>query len=79
MPNALPATTLPICPRLGQAHECAGLHILLLGQKHTEYTDENEDSISLEWVAIFTIITICLRCLQCFDAVGWVAGRASGL
>jgi len=22
---------------------------------------------------------ITLKCLQCFDAVGWVAGRASGL
>ena len=22
---------------------------------------------------------ICISCLQCFDAVGWAAGRASGL
>ena len=22
---------------------------------------------------------LCVLCLQCFDAVGWAAGRASGL
>ena len=25
------------------------------------------------------IVNFPTRCLQCFDAVGWVAGRASGL
>jgi len=25
------------------------------------------------------IIIIIISCLQCFDAVGWAAGRASGL
>ena len=24
-------------------------------------------------------ISMCVCCLQCFDTVGWVAGRASGL
>jgi len=30
---------------------------------------------------LLAIITVVLNilCLQCFDAVGWVAGRASGL
>jgi len=27
----------------------------------------------------FEIYVATLTCLQCFDAVGWVAGRASGL
>jgi len=26
----------------------------------------------------FTFLCVCV-CLQCFDAVGWAAGRASGL
>ena len=24
-------------------------------------------------------VSVAIHCLQCFDAVGWVAGRASGL
>ena len=27
----------------------------------------------------FYMLLCCARCLQCFDAVGWAAGRASGL
>jgi len=27
----------------------------------------------------FSFISIMNNCLQCFDAVGWAAGRASGL
>jgi len=30
-------------------------------------------------VIIIIIIIIVIICLQCFDAVGWAAGRASGL
>ena len=33
-------------------------------------------------VIIFVVILVLMPsvlCLQCFDAVGWVAGRASGL
>ena len=26
-----------------------------------------------------TVLPVSLYCLQCFDAVGWAAGRASGL
>ena len=29
-------------------------------------------------LAFVFIVSMCL-CLQCFDAVGWAAGRASGL
>ena len=28
---------------------------------------------------IYTVLIVIIRCLQCFDAVGWAAGRASGL
>ena len=28
---------------------------------------------------VFTFYCIYFSCLQCFDAVGWAAGRASGL
>jgi len=32
-------------------------------------------------VSVFNVYFFCLQCscLQCFDAVGWAAGRASGL
>ena len=29
--------------------------------------------------SIFTLDVLAPYCLQCFDAVGWAAGRASGL
>jgi len=29
--------------------------------------------------AIFFVTVTSAQCLQCFDAVGWAAGRASGL
>jgi len=35
--------------------------------------------ISLNAYSIFTQIFSFGECLRCFDAVGWVAGRASGL
>ena len=28
---------------------------------------------------LMLLLVICSICLQCFDAVGWAAGRASGL
>jgi len=30
-------------------------------------------------ISDFCIIWVAEQCLQCFDAVGWAAGRASGL
>jgi len=30
-------------------------------------------------IIISSSSTCCIPCLQCFDTVGWVAGRASGL
>jgi len=35
--------------------------------------------ILFECCGLFCQWLVCLVCLQCFDAVGWVAGRASGL
>jgi len=32
---------------------------------------------SSTWLS--SVSLICGHCLQCFDAVGWAAGRASGL
>ena len=41
------------------------------------------DSAKMSDVFIFfrnyLLLTISEECLQCFDAVGWAAGRASGL
>jgi len=31
--------------------------------------------VSCQWLSQ----RVCVWCLQCFDAVGWAAGRASGL
>ena len=28
---------------------------------------------------VYWLIVYCINCLQCFDAVGWAAGRASGM
>jgi len=36
-------------------------------------------SISVLQLLGFTFFYLFMHCLQCFDAVGWVAGRASGL
>ena len=40
--------------------------------------DHDDSTINIV-VAIIVIIIVCFDCLQCFDAVGWAAGRASGL
>ena len=36
-------------------------------------------SHSLTRPLMFTSVVLLHNCLQCFDAVGWAAGRASGL
>ena len=30
-------------------------------------------------MTVFVTVFMVIVCLQCFDAVGWAAGRASGL
>ena len=47
------------------------LHYLILQAKN-----QNTDKTG-QWV--YGCIVECQYVLQCFDAVGWVAGRASGL
>jgi len=37
------------------------------------------DVVSLFRINFSTLLIIGMNCLQCFDAVGWAAGRASGL
>jgi len=39
----------------------------------------NTSSFNNNAYEIKPIWLLCMPCLQCFDAVGWVAGRASGL
>jgi len=41
----------------------------------TGYDDSAINSV----MVIIIIIIIIIRAQQCFDAVGWAAGRASGL
>ena len=36
------------------------------------------DNFLVDWI-IGVCVCVCVCCLQCFDAVGWAAGRASGL
>jgi len=44
-------------------------------------TRSSQITLRLVNIIIIIIITFLILsiCLQCFDAVGWVAGRASGL
>jgi len=42
------------------------------------YWTSNVEHI-VAFTAIFSNICTAHLCLQCFDAVGWAAGRASGL
>jgi len=43
----------------------------------------DRDSRTKAWFSMpfgnFILIFVYFYCLQCFDAVGWAAGRASGL
>jgi len=39
----------------------------------------NQTNCSTSSDSAFADILCACKCLQCFDAVGWVAGRASGL
>ena len=43
----------------------------------TGYDDSAINSVMV--IIIIIIIIIIIRAQQCFDAVGWAAGRASGL
>jgi len=30
-------------------------------------------------ISLYSLLVFIVDCLQCFDAVGWAAGRASGM
>jgi len=36
-------------------------------------------SFCVAWIVYTVLVKTEQKCLQCFDAVGWTAGRASGL
>ena len=47
----------------------------------TAVVTKTNGALLIHFLGLFTLITYIslLTCLQCFDAVGWVSGRASGL
>jgi len=53
------------------------LSCLVLGS----FIDRTGGIITIIIIIIMQCLTrhVCVVCLQCFDAVGWMAGRASGL
>jgi len=55
----------------------ASLGMLIPGKLHSRV--EKCNSPGLERDSRFRLSTYLLLTLQCFDAVGWAAGRASGL
>jgi len=48
-------------------------HLVSMKNHHDDYTYLNTQIINILQYVYTTV------CLQCFDAVGWAAGRASGL
>ena len=61
-------------------HELTGItsvffpHHLFLKKTFTE------SGTVFQWADVFSVTQSAVSvCLQCFDAVGWAAGRASGL
>ena len=55
----------------GMAHFVHGLNVLLACKTVFSLIDDTYD--------YYYYAACALGCLQCFDAVGWAAGRASGL
>jgi len=67
--------------RLYEYSSCVG-KIMLHGSETWPVSKENE--VALQWAKMRMVRWICdvrlkIEFLQCFDAVGWAAGRASGL
>ena len=45
-------------------------------------TEQKESALGQRYLSVLYFLLMLmwsLECLQCFDAVGWAAGRASGL
>jgi len=51
---------------------CNAIGLCLRSALHTKCDSQNVNKIYIEWISLS-------NSLQCFDAVGWTAGRASGL
>jgi len=70
------------------SHDAVAEDFEYLEQPATRLDDRGADDTSSEEgscngsiivMVIFYKLLQCFECLQCFDAVGWAAGRASGL
>ena len=48
--------------------------VTLYLHKHNKFTTKSNN-----YHAVMNYVSMHTMCLQCFDAVGWAAGRASGL
>ena len=63
--------------------ENQSLNIILSGSTDWSPKENGWGTVLLNTSICLHSISLCLSagciCLQCFDAVGWVAGRASGL
>jgi len=57
----------------------SGSGCLLLCLLYFHILSEIVDHIRMTCLKITNCCTSTFQCLQCFDTVGWVAGRASGL
>ena len=53
------------------------LYDLNIYETQTCLTDQLMQKSAKLYMCVF--LTVLFSCLQCFDAVGWAAGRASGL
>jgi len=79
------------CPANDAVCERDWIGFEAIAQLHAQIDDDHNgsldrsesDEVSVITVLFFFEIGICLyllvSCFQCIDAVGWVAGRASGL
>jgi len=52
--------------------------VLLVGRQEGHPACKKLSGGLLAWLSVWSEVQTCI-CLQCFDAVGWAAGRASGL
>ena len=55
------------------------IHTAMQPEKEQMHTHTKQGLLHFQPVRVNDCLTGLLFCLQCFDAVGWAAGRASGL
>ena len=79
--------TLFLCLSLGQRHSSSGLSLFPLLSSTLPGSSASEVTTLWHYTNMFIISIIIsiitnvpsVLCLQCFDAVGWLPGRTSGL